>query len=303
MVELTCPSCGSVMCQKMINGIPVMLCPQCGNFVMDRNAFQGLIGIDIAPSIPARAPSPPAPQGECNYGPNENASSRMKSNRSFVSTACELPAGEIQESHQCPGCKREMPTVQAYGAHIDLCPHCGIVHSKRDSLSELVKTEAGTTIAPVLAKMDCERNVEKATKTEKVAHITVDGLFVLYKTGLLITSVSNDVREGMDRDVLGSMMIAITEFVQSSFKSFEDCALESIKFRGKEIAFEKGEHLIVALTLSGHIDEGMRAKIRRSLAEIERKNESALVKWNGDLGLMEGVSSSCEAMLAQAIAA
>lgn len=115
----------------------------------------------------------------------------------------------------------------------------------------------------------------------------------MYRNGILITSYAPDMPKELDRDVVGSMLLAVTEFVQTSFKGLGGSTpLSSIRFGDREIAFEHGQFLVLALTLKGKLEADTRKKLAAALKAVEDGNDHILRSWDGDLGELHGMLKS-----------
>ncbi len=238
------------------------LCDGCGSFLMPRKQYQTLVGMTIAGrTVP------------------EN--------------------GAIHS--QCPGCRGPMADVEVKGADIDFCPSCNIVVSGRASLSVLHEVSPGQPgLGKALLDLDVSRNLNTAEHAGSVAKLQVENLFILYRNGILISSYTPRVPVNIDRDVLGSMLMAITEFVQTSFKGMaEGSPLTSIRFGDREIAFEHGRYLVAAVTMRGMLDPKTRQKLAAAMREVESKNDQVLRSWDGDLGAFSGLNEVFDPLVRQ----
>ena len=196
--------------------------------------------------------------------------------------------------HDCPGCKGAMSGLELWGAKMDFCPSCNMVLSGRDSFSSMVEHSPGMpALDKTLLDMDVARNICTAGSPETVPRLEVDNLFILYKNGILIASFAPDMPEELDRDIVGSMLMAVTDFVQTSFKGIGGSgALSCIRFGDREIAFEHGRYLVLALTLRGELGPQTRSDLAAALKKVEASNDHILRSWDGDLGGLQGLLGS-----------
>ncbi len=231
---------------KDVNGMTVFLCSNCGHFVMNQEAFNKLVNLQV--------------EEHTHEVPEE-------------------------ESVHCPGCNGAMPKAEIGDGGVDVCHHCHMVHTDRDAMEYIATNEnEDKTILGFVFKLDEARNIHNAQHIRAMTNTLVNSAFVLYKNGLLLTSYSVNTNEDMDHDIMGGMIMAITDFVQISFKDFcQDSCLESITFKGKEIAFTHGDYIIVAIQVDGKLDDETRAKLDSKLKEIEANNKDYLHSWSGDV--------------------
>ncbi len=259
--SINCPGCGSAMHPKELDGTPLNMCFDCGNFVMEKGTFKEVVGVSVEDHVHHKA-------------------------------------GTV---HDCPGCKGEMSGAEVGGVEFDYCSNCQIVSADRASFSHMIDDFDGPKtqtqdMSHLLLEMDVARNVDNvqrsSTELEDVK-LKVDDLFVLYRSGILLSSFTTNVDESLDKDVLGSMMMAITDFVQQSFKPTKGkghkSKLSSIRLEDKEIAFEHGEFLVVALALSGTLPAATRKKVSEAIKDVETDNKDLLDDWDGDLGKVKEI--------------
>jgi Zn-finger nucleic acid-binding protein len=250
-----------MMHPKELDGAPLHMCFDCGNFVMGKGTFKEVVGVSVEDHVHHKA-------------------------------------GTV---HDCPGCKGEMSGSEVGGVEFDYCPHCQIVSADRASFSHMIDDFDGPKtqtqdMSHLLLEMDVARNVDNvqrsSTELEEVK-LKVDDLFVLYRSGILLSSFTTNIDESLDKDVLGSMMMAITDFVQQSFKPTkgkgQKSKLSSIRLEDKEIAFEHGEFLVVALALSGTLPVATRKKVSDAIKNVETDNKDLLDDWDGDLGKVKEI--------------
>jgi hypothetical protein len=137
-----------------------------------------------------------------------------------------------------------------------------------------------------------------------VPRLQVENLFILYRSGILLASYTPQIPVELDRDILGSMLMAVTGFVQTSFKGMaEDHPLSSIRFGDREIAFEHGDHIVVAVTLRGTLEPNVRMRLAAALREVETKNDHILRSWDGNLGVFDGLNGVFDPLVRQVRAA
>jgi Zn-finger nucleic acid-binding protein len=249
---LDCPSCKVAMHPAASSRDNLWLCDQCGAFFMPSKTFEGLV------------------------------EEPLKKRPDAVRSA------------SCPGCKGEMSGVEVKGAAIDLCPRCEMVHSDRASFSYIVEhSQDRPKLGMAMLGIDVARNIGNASRAEHLPNLKVDNIFILYRNGILITSYAPQIPKDMDQDVVGSMLMAVTEFVQTTFKSIGGSnPLSSIRFGDREIAFEHGQYLVLALTLKGELESDTRKKLSAALTAVEERNAHVLRSWDGDLGGLHGMLDS-----------
>ena len=262
-MAITCPNCSSPMGMKNVDGKMVILCNNCGHFFMDQAGFQNMVGKEL----------------------HEHDS-------------------EDEEAVHCPSCNGKMKVAEVNEEKVDVCTKCGKIHTSREAMlhineeeHEEIKPDEPKNIMGFVFKMDQQRNIYRANLGESIQNLMIGSLFVIHQDGLLITSYTKD-KDGVDVDILGGMIVAITDFVKTSFESFRDNDnLSSIRFREKEIAFEHGKYLILAMELEGNLDAEARAAISNKLEEIEGRYDRVLAAWQGDMSDVESLISDFKDVL------
>lgn len=251
---LDCPACGHRMRPAASGRDPVWLCDECGNFFMPARSFEGLV------EQPLAGHGHPLKEGGVN----------------------------------CPGCKGAMSGAEVKGAQVDYCTRCEMVLSDRASFSFIIEhSSQRQPLEKALLGMDVARNLSTASRAEPVPRLKVDNLFILYRNGILINSYAPDMPKELDRDVVGSMLMAVTEFVQTSFKGLGGTGpLSSMRFGDREIAFEHGQYLVLALTLKGELGADVRKRLAAALRTVEASNDHLLRSWDGNLGDLTGILDS-----------
>jgi predicted ATPase len=122
-------------------------------------------------------------------------------------------------------------------------------------------------------------------QTEEFARF--DEIFLISKIGLLISHVSRMKGEGMDEDILGSMLTAVQDFVKDSFGDGNEVAqkggLGKLEYMNTKITIEHGDTAYLAVVSSGEEHPEMRSDIKRCLADVENQYFDILADWNGDV--------------------
>ncbi|MBA3045551.1 MAG: tetratricopeptide repeat protein [Candidatus Thermoplasmatota archaeon] len=131
---------------------------------------------------------------------------------------------------------------------------------------------------------------EQIFQTEEFAYF--EEVFLISKSGLLISHVSCKKESGMDEDILGSMLTAVQDFVKDSFGGGESGTqkggLGKLEYMNTKIFIEHGDLVYLAAVTSGEEHPDMKLEIKKVLAEIENKYFDILETWNGDIDSLSG---------------
>lgn len=132
------------------------------------------------------------------------------------------------------------------------------------------------------------------------AKIAVDEAFVIYNDGRLIAHSTRRLKPGMDDQVLGSMFVAIQDFVRDSFKDITSFTLRKLEFGEKSVLIEKGEHLFLAVILHGKASRKVARKMALVVDEIEKRFAGVLADWDGDLDALRGAGDIAKKLYSKA---
>lgn len=130
--------------------------------------------------------------------------------------------------------------------------------------------------------------------------IAVDETFVIYNDGRLIAHSTRRLKPGMDDQILGSMFVAIQDFVKESFKDVTSFTLRKLEFGEKSVLIEKGDHLFLAVILHGKASRKVASRMELVVDEIEETFSELLKAWDGDLDSIRGVNDIIKKLYSRA---
>ena len=117
-----------------------------------------------------------------------------------------------------------------------------------------------------------------------------DEIFLLHRSGVLLRHASPIPTRDTDSDIVGGMLAAVRMFVEDSMHPSAG-PLQEIRFRGGSIIFVNG----VSATLAAVNVRGSRVRFAHRaigfLREFESLNGSALTKFDGEAGTLNGVDA------------
>ncbi len=127
---------------------------------------------------------------------------------------------------------------------------------------------------------------------------SVEELFIIHSdSGLLIHHESCHPEESTDSDIIGSMLTAISDFVQDSFGQGLEGNLDEIEYGGMRILLERFQHVYVAAVVDGIESYDYRHEIRRRVGAFERENRQELVDYAGDTSRLDIRTDSLRKLL------
>jgi hypothetical protein len=109
---------------------------------------------------------------------------------------------------------------------------------------------------------------------------TIDEIFLVHRSGLLIRHETRRLKPDVDKDVLSAMFLAVQEFVKDSFRG-ERGDLDEIRFGELRILIVRGKHSILAAVVSGKRPLNIIPQMEAAIADVEKRMGSVLADWSG----------------------
>ena len=110
----------------------------------------------------------------------------------------------------------------------------------------------------------------------------VHNLFLLSKSGIVISNLSANEVEDTDADILGGMFTAVKNFMEDAFSARSDSSLNDIQFGNFHITFASGAYSELAVVYTGIINQAAEEAIADTLIAFEFEYTSVLENWDGD---------------------
>jgi PKD repeat protein len=129
------------------------------------------------------------------------------------------------------------------------------------------------------------------------ARMVVDDVFIIYHDGNLMAHQTRRLKPGMDDQILGSMLVAIQEFVKDSFKDETSTGLNRMDFGEKKVLVEKGDHIYLAVVLHGKHEGRVPQRMKETISRAESDYYNALDGWDGDLEKVRGIKDETDPLL------
>lgn len=132
-------------------------------------------------------------------------------------------------------------------------------------------------------------------KNRKVPHKTaIDDVYLISASGILIAHATRRLKPDVDEDVLASTLVAIQDFVHTSFKDEKDTLVKYFEFGNKKVAVKKMGNFYLALVVTGELYEDLEVRAEAVVKEINEKYEKVLEKWSGRVEDFRGVKEIME---------
>ena len=126
---------------------------------------------------------------------------------------------------------------------------------------------------------------------EKLIHPSKRGrihnLFLLTKSGIVISNLSTRNVKENDSDIMGGMFIAVKDFMEDAVSSNSSETLNDITFGEFHITFASGAYSDMAVVYLGQLGQYAEDAIIDTLIAFEFENMAVLENWNGDGNLLK----------------
>jgi hypothetical protein len=125
--------------------------------------------------------------------------------------------------------------------------------------------------------------VEEAVEDFKISEV-----FLIYNDGRLIAHSSIEEEEGVDRQLMSGMLIAIQGFVKESFQA--SSGLDSFTFGNRKVMLAGGKYLILAAVLTGVEPPMLRDELHTLVTNLEGLYAGVIESWDGSDRYFDGVN-------------
>jgi len=128
--------------------------------------------------------------------------------------------------------------------------------------------------------------------------VTVDEVFLVWRSGLLISHLVTDKSQAIDGDIVAGMLTAVGDFVKDSLMDkAEKTGLGKLEYRDTKIFIEHGASIFVVAITKGSEPQDLRGDLREVLDSVNTEYGGVLEKWNGDLEKVKGVEKHLAGLL------
>ena len=133
---------------------------------------------------------------------------------------------------------------------------------------------------------------------EKLIHPSkrgrVHNIFLLTKSGIVISNLSTNNVEEEDSDIMGGMFTAVKDFMEDAVSSNKNDSLNDITFGEFHIKFASGAFTDLAVVYLGQLGQNAEDSVTDTLIAFELENMETLENWNGDKGLLKNSDKHLE---------
>jgi hypothetical protein len=118
-------------------------------------------------------------------------------------------------------------------------------------------------------------------KDEGVEDFKITEVFLIYHDGRLITYSTTEETEGLDKQIISGMLVAIQSFVKESFQSQQ--GLDSFEFGDKKVILKGGKYVVLAAVLNGVEPHVLREEMLSIITRIETLYAGKVERWDGNI--------------------
>ncbi len=133
---------------------------------------------------------------------------------------------------------------------------------------------------------------------EKLIHPSkrgrVHNIFLLTKSGIVISNLSTSNVEEEDSDIMGGMFTAVKDFMEDAVSSDKKDSLNDITFGEFHIKFASGAFTDLAVVYLGQLGQNAEDSVTDALIAFELDNMGTLESWNGDKSLLKNADKHLE---------
>jgi FixJ family two-component response regulator len=126
---------------------------------------------------------------------------------------------------------------------------------------------------------------EKLIHPGKIGRI--HNLFLLSKSGIVISNLSAKNVEQTDVDILGGMFTAVKDFMEDAVSARTTSSLNDIQFGNFHVKFASGAFSELAVVYTGILNQEAEDSITDTLIAFELENMKILENWDGDMSKLE----------------
>ena len=138
---------------------------------------------------------------------------------------------------------------------------------------------------------------------EKLIHPSklgkIHNLFLLTKSGIVISNLTTKDVESSDVDIMGGMFSAVKDFMEDAVSSENDSSLNDIQFGDFHIKFAAGAYTDLAVVYVGSLGQDAEDAVTDALIAFELENMKILEDWNGDKSLLKNADRGLEDLFAK----
>ena len=137
---------------------------------------------------------------------------------------------------------------------------------------------------------------EKLIHPGKIGRI--HNLFLLSKSGIVISNLSAKNVEQTDVDIMGGMFTAVKDFMEDAVSASTTSSLNDIQFGNFHVKFASGAFSELAVVYTGILNQEAEDSITDTLIAFELENMKILENWDGEMSKLGNSAKHLETLFA-----
>jgi len=117
---------------------------------------------------------------------------------------------------------------------------------------------------------------------------TIDDVFLLHNSGILICHYSTTLRPDVDADIASGMLMAVRNFVADALRT-KTGALQEMRYGDHRIHMVHGTHAILVVFMRGSNGRNLETRMAEVLRNIEMAYANVLETWSGRTDEFRGI--------------
>jgi hypothetical protein len=117
---------------------------------------------------------------------------------------------------------------------------------------------------------------------------TIDDVFLLHNSGILICHYSTSLRPDVDSDIASGMLMAVRNFVADALRT-KNGVLQEMKYGDHRIHMAHGVHAILVVFARGRSGRSLDERMAEVLRNVETAYADVLESWSGRTEEFKGV--------------
>lgn len=138
----------------------------------------------------------------------------------------------------------------------------------------------------IVKELDKVEAKQKKVEAPSERKLLIDEIFVIYKGGLLLSHQTRRLKPYSDKEIVAGMLTAVMNYIQDFGKDTFHQRSESIRridYGTYKILIETGEHICIAMVLSGDEPGNTPQMMRDTVGKIENRYRNFFENWDGTL--------------------
>jgi len=149
--------------------------------------------------------------------------------------------------------------------------------------------ESDRLISPWFGLLLIPLGIGGAVYHYKKSKYTVEDIFLIHDSGVLIKHHARTEKAERDEDILAGMFLAVNNFVEDAFGGQEKDTLKRMEYGDHIVLVHKGKNVILAVFISDNVPSWLLESMAQLVDDIEDRYGDEIVDWSGDVDKLPGI--------------